>query len=209
MTAEGPPLLAPLQVTCTSTDCDSGLHCFALNQTLLKTLDPGMCRSCGELLIDTERLARRDLGDVEYTFQALQQEMWRNHYWHVTIDEPAVAKACRAGRIALEDRALSRLRSSVGRPANGYDGRQTPRVGNVVYYGQHATGTCCRKCIERWHGVPNDRPLTDDELAYFQQLIMLYLEARLPDLPELASPTPRHSRRRRGEVQTHGQQASD
>ena len=33
-------------------------------------------------------------------------------------------------------------------PAN--DGRQTPMRNHPVFIAQHATGTCCRKCLEKW-----------------------------------------------------------
>jgi hypothetical protein len=56
--------------------------------------------------------------------------------------------------------------------------------GRAVYYAQHATATCCRKCMEYWHGIPKDRPLTDGELAYATMLVQAYLDDRLTDLPD-------------------------
>jgi hypothetical protein len=40
-----------------------------------------------------------------------------------------------------------------------------------VFVAQHATATCCRTCLERWHGIPNGRQLTGDELSYAVELI--------------------------------------
>lgn len=34
------------------------------------------------------------------------------------------------------------------------DGRQTPMKGHPVFIAQHATATCCRGCLEKWHGTP-------------------------------------------------------
>ena len=31
------------------------------------------------------------------------------------------------------------------------DGKQTPMRGHPVFIAQHATATCCRKCINKWH----------------------------------------------------------
>ena len=31
------------------------------------------------------------------------------------------------------------------------DGKQTPTRGHPVFIAQHATATCCRKCIRKWH----------------------------------------------------------
>lgn len=30
------------------------------------------------------------------------------------------------------------------------DGKQTPMKGHPVFTAQHATATCCRKCIKKW-----------------------------------------------------------
>ena len=31
------------------------------------------------------------------------------------------------------------------------DGKQTPTKGHPVFIAQHATATCCRECIRKWH----------------------------------------------------------
>ena len=33
------------------------------------------------------------------------------------------------------------------------DGKQTPMRGHPVFIAQHATATCCRGCIEKWHKI--------------------------------------------------------
>ncbi|MGW1887105.1 DUF4186 family protein [Streptomyces sp. NPDC001970] len=43
------------------------------------------------------------------------------------------------------------------------DGRQTPYRGHPEFDAQHATATCCRTCLERWHGIPAGRALDDAE----------------------------------------------
>jgi hypothetical protein len=39
------------------------------------------------------------------------------------------------------------------------DGKQTPFRGHPVFIAQHATATCCRGCLAKWHGIPRGRPL--------------------------------------------------
>lgn len=46
-------------------------------------------------------------------------------------------------------------------PAN--DGKQTPMRNHPVFVAQHATGTCCRGCLEKWHRIPRGRELTEEE----------------------------------------------
>ena len=66
---------------------------------------------------------------------------------------------------------------------------QTPFSGNVIYYAQHATATCCRKCIEAWHGIGRECHLTEEEIAYFAELMMHYIETRLLRKCRLAEPS--------------------
>lgn len=53
-------------------------------------------------------------------------------------------------------------------PAN--DGRQTPMRNHPVFVAQHATGTCCRKCLEKWHDIPMGKPLTEAEINYIVEV---------------------------------------
>lgn len=56
------------------------------------------------------------------------------------------------------------------------DGKQTPlRQVHPVFTSQHATATCCRGCIEKWHHIPKDKVLTDKEIDYIVSLIMKWI----------------------------------
>ena len=46
------------------------------------------------------------------------------------------------------------------------DGSQTPYRGHPVFIAQHATATCCRGCLAKWHGIPAGRPLDAREQAH-------------------------------------------
>ena len=55
------------------------------------------------------------------------------------------------------------------------DGRQTPMRGHPVFLAQHATGTCCRGCLLRWHGIEKGRELTPDERGHVVAAIARWL----------------------------------
>ena len=188
--------MPPLKITCTSVDCEHNLHCF-LKSKGMRVEDHGSCRACGARLVDWTRLHKRDPEDTHNTFQSLKFETIRHHMWHVPFDENALRKAYNQGRKKIHADVLSRLQSSIGKPAGGFDGRQTPLQGRLVYYGQHATATCCRKCFEYWHGVPKNRPLSEEELAYATMLVQEYLDDRLPNLPDEPTPKQPQGRPRR------------
>ncbi|MCY1246137.1 hypothetical protein D9M72_593430 [compost metagenome] len=65
------------------------------------------------------------------------------------------------------------------------DGRQTPMgKDEIVNYAQHATATCCRKCLEAWHNIPMEDALTDNQLEFCVSLVMKYVKERIPQLTE-------------------------
>jgi hypothetical protein len=61
-------------------------------------------------------------------------------------------------------------------PAN--DGRQTPFKGHPVFVAQHATATCCRSCLEKWHHIPQGRELTPDEKHHVVNAISVWLQSQ-------------------------------
>ena len=52
------------------------------------------------------------------------------------------------------------------------DGKQTPMRGHPVFIAQHATGTCCRGCLYKWHGIEKDKELSVDEVDYIVDIII-------------------------------------
>ena len=58
------------------------------------------------------------------------------------------------------------------------DGRQTPTRGHPVFIAQHATATCCRSCLAKWHGISAGRPLTSAEQEHVVAAIQRWLEAQ-------------------------------
>lgn len=188
--------LEPLAITCTSTKCDDGLHCFLQKKRIEKHSVGGPCRACNADLVVWHRVQKRNLDDVEYTFKVQRQELIRHEFWHREFDEKALNHARKKGRVQLRVAVDKRLRTSIGREMNPMEGRQTPFEGNVIFYAQHALACCCRKCMEYWHGVEPGRVVTDDEIEYFTSLVEMYIQQRLPELPDEPQKVP--SRRRRG-----------
>ena len=56
------------------------------------------------------------------------------------------------------------------------DGKQTPMRGHPVFIAQHATATCCRGCIEKWHHLPKGRELSETEQEQLVALIMTWIK---------------------------------
>ncbi len=56
------------------------------------------------------------------------------------------------------------------------DGKQTPMKGHPVFIAQHATATCCRGCLEKWHHISKGRELSDKEIRFVVALIICWIE---------------------------------
>ncbi|MCF7803168.1 MAG: DUF4186 domain-containing protein [Candidatus Marinimicrobia bacterium] len=62
-------------------------------------------------------------------------------------------------------------------PANpSKDGKQTPMKNHPVFIAQHATATCCRGCLEKWHGIERGHRLNSEEIGYILTMIRIWLE---------------------------------
>ena len=60
-----------------------------------------------------------------------------------------------------------------------FDGDQTSMRGRPVFIAQHATATCCRGCIQKWHRIKKGMKLSDQEIQFFIGLIMGWIERQI------------------------------
>ena len=51
--------------------------------------------------------------------------------------------------------------------------------GHPVFIGQHACALCCRGCMEKWHGIPKGRELSEEELQYFSNMILKWIDMEM------------------------------
>ncbi len=59
------------------------------------------------------------------------------------------------------------------------DGKQTPMRGHPVFIAQHATATCCRGCLEKWHKIRAGKELTPRQKEYIVHVIMLWIKGKM------------------------------
>lgn len=63
------------------------------------------------------------------------------------------------------------------RPSNiSNDGKQTPMKGHPVFIAQHACACCCRSCLEKWHHIPKNKELSDNEVNYIVSLLIEWIK---------------------------------
>ena len=59
------------------------------------------------------------------------------------------------------------------------DGKQTPMKGHPVFIAQHATATCCRKCLKKWHYIDENKELNTKEIDYIVDVIMTWINKQI------------------------------
>ena len=174
--------LSPLNINCATTKCEEGLHCFRMTPTQIKKQGTaGRCNQCGVDLIDWERINKKNSRDASFIISSLKNELIRHVYWHLPIDKKALDKALRMGEKEIDLHAQKRMTEVIG-IAKPFRKGFTPYTGEVVFYAQHATATCCRRCLQYWYNIPEGRPLTKKEIKFSTDLIHLFLKERLPQI---------------------------
>ena len=79
------------------------------------------------------------------------------------------------GLDTIEDHAREFIAKRLAPAEIANDGRQTPMRGHPVFIAQHATGCCCRGCLEKWHHIAKGHELSDAEKEYAVSVIMRWI----------------------------------
>lgn len=118
--------------------------------------------------------------DIPTTIARLARSKFRSRF---VIRGRELAYLARLSPEKLREHArdLITKRLAPASPAN--DGQQTPMKNHPVFVAQHATATCCRGCLEKWHGIPRGRELTPAEIDWAVELISAHCERFRPAAP--------------------------
>ncbi len=79
----------------------------------------------------------------------------------------------------IKDHAFNFINSRIAPKFPNNDGKQTPMKGHPVFIAQHATATCCRSCLQKWHTIQKGRALSDNEIGFLINLIMGWIEKQI------------------------------
>ena len=104
--------------------------------------------------------------------QRLAQSAFRSRF---RLDTAGKRYALEKGFEQIYEQAKQILRTRLGSAYPVNDGKQTPMRGHVVFTAQHATGCCCRGCLEKWYHIPRFQPLTEDEIAAVAAVITQWI----------------------------------
>ena len=126
------------------------------------------------------QLGATEIENVERVFERLSQSSFRSRFRLSRDDrEYAIAK----GENSLREHARELLTKRIGAAEPLNDGKQTPTKGHPVFTAQHATGCCCRGCLQKWHGIEKHIPLTEDQISYLTELVLEWIRRDLKKPP--------------------------
>jgi exodeoxyribonuclease V alpha subunit len=80
------------------------------------------------------------------------------------------------GMARVKEEAIHFMQDRIAPASPKNEGRQTPMRNHPVFVAQHATATCCRKCVEKWHNIPRGRDLKKSEIALLVECVMHWID---------------------------------
>jgi hypothetical protein len=89
----------------------------------------------------------------------------------------------RLGPLTIRRHAVHFISARLAPAVPAKDGKQTPYRGHPVFVAQHATATCCRGCLARWHGIAKGHELSDKELMLVIDTIARWIEREMAPAP--------------------------
>lgn len=79
----------------------------------------------------------------------------------------------------IKNHAIDFIKTRLAPKEPKNDGKQTPMRGHPVFIAEHATATCCRSCLEKWHHISKNHELTKEEQEYIVNLIMVWIKKEM------------------------------
>jgi len=116
----------------------------------------------------------RDLDDL---FDALARSPFRRRF---ALGPKERAYLAKQGRAAVLEHAATFIAQRLAPASPANDGKQTPFRGHPVFIAQHATATCCRGCLAKWHGIARGRELSSAEQGHVVATIARWLDGQCP-----------------------------
>jgi hypothetical protein len=112
------------------------------------------------------------MGDLDKLFEKLSRSKFRSGFKLKPADIEYINNR---GLAIVEQHARDFITKRLAPAEPKNDGRQTPTKGHPVFIAQHAKGTCCRKCLFKWHGIAPHKVLNGSQVDYVVEVIMRWI----------------------------------
>lgn len=111
-------------------------------------------------------------------FEHLGQSKFRSRFHLKQSDKDYVRNK---GLDTIEEHARDFIAKREAPAVIPNDGKQTPMRGHPVFVAQHATATCCRECIRKWHKIKPGKELSQIQQDYLVNVIMTWIKKEMED----------------------------
>ena len=126
--------------------------------------------------------------DAEDLFAALAKSAFRRRF---RLSAKELRYARDKGFEVVLQHARDFIRERLAPAVIANDGKQTPMRNHPVFVAQHATATCCRTCLAKWHGIAAGKALDDAGRQHVVDAIARWLRAQpLPAAKDAAPDNP-------------------
>ena len=113
---------------------------------------------------------------IDFVLNSLKKSKFRNSFH---LKEKDILYVKEKGIDVIRTHAFDFIEKRLAPKAIKNDGKQTPFKGHPVFIAQHATATCCRGCLYKWHKIEKNKELSVDEKSYVVNLIMSWINSEL------------------------------
>lgn len=113
------------------------------------------------------------MGDFDKLFEKLSRSKFRSGFKLKPADIEYITER---GMATIEQHAGDFIAKRLAPAEPKNDGRQTPTKGHPVFIAQHATGTCCRKCLQKWHNISQNKPLSGSDVNYIVLVLIAWIK---------------------------------
>ena len=109
---------------------------------------------------------------VQQALEKLERSRFRSSFH---LGKKEIAYIDEKGWDTIEKHARDFVRTRLAPAVIENDGKQTPMKGHPVFIAQHATGCCCRGCLQKWYRVQPGIPLSEEQQEKIVRLLMAWI----------------------------------
>ena len=115
---------------------------------------------------------------IKNQLEALSKSKFRSSFYLKEKDKKYIQDK---GLDKIEEHAYDFITKRLAPKDIQNDGKQTPMRGHPVFIAEHATATCCRGCLFKWHKIRKGKDLSEKEIKYVVDIIMEWISRQIKD----------------------------
>ena len=116
--------------------------------------------------------------DLDPLFVSLNRSRFRSRFALSESDKLYLQQ--KTLRVVLAH-ARTLLEARIAPATPNHEGKQTPMRGHPVFVAQHATATCCRGCLAKWHDIKPGIALNDSQIEYLLRVLARWLRGEMSE----------------------------